>query len=78
MPVQSYVNRSDIAGGSTLGNISNSHVSLNTVDIGLAQLAMHSTYETAGIKDIAYMIKAITQFYKTNIHKDKDGNYKFL
>jgi aspartyl aminopeptidase len=78
VPVQSYVNRSDIAGGSTLGNISNSHVSLNTVDIGLAQLAMHSPYETAGIKDIAYMIKAITQFYKTNIHKDKDGNYKFL
>ena len=46
VPIQTYVNRSDIAGGSTLGNISNSHVSINTVDIGLAQLAMHSPYET--------------------------------
>ena len=59
VPVQSYVNRSDIPGGSTLGNISNSHISLNTVDIGLAQLAMHSPYETAGIKDTELMIKAV-------------------
>ena len=44
----------------TLGNISNSHVSVNTVDIGLAQLAMHSAYETAGVKDTTYMIEALT------------------
>lgn len=57
---RTYANRSDIAGGSTLGNISNSHVSVNTVDIGLAQLAMHSAYETAGVKDTTYMIEALT------------------
>ncbi len=63
VPYQTYANRSDIAGGSTLGNISNSHVSVNTVDIGLAQLSMHSAYETAGVKDTTYMIKALKEFY---------------
>jgi M18 family aminopeptidase len=65
--VQSYVNRSDIPGGSTLGNISNSHISINTVDIGLAQLAMHSPYETAGVKDTESMIKAVKKFYEMAI-----------
>ena len=51
VPVQTFTNRSDMAGGSTLGNISNTRVALNTVDIGLPQLAMHSPYETAGIND---------------------------
>lgn len=45
VPLQVFINRSDVLGGSTLGNISGSHVALNTVDIGLAQLAMHSPYE---------------------------------
>ena len=58
VPVQTFVNRSDIAGGSTLGNISNTKVALNTADIGLAQLAMHSPYETAGVKDTEYLVKA--------------------
>ena len=49
--VSVYVNRSDILGGSTLGNISTTQVSVNTVDIGLAQLAMHSPYETGSVKD---------------------------
>ena len=53
VPVQHFVNRSDVLGGGTLGNIANSHVSINTVDIGLPQLAMHSAYETAGVKDVA-------------------------
>ena len=48
VPVQTFTNRSDMAGGSTLGNISNTHVALNTVDIGLPELAMHSPYETGG------------------------------
>ena len=52
IPYQVFVNHSDEPGGSTLGNISNSHVSVNTADIGLPQLAMHSAYETAGIYDI--------------------------
>ena len=76
--VQSYVNRSDIPGGSTLGNISNSHISLNTVDIGLAQLAMHSPYETAGVKDTEYMIKAVKKFYETAIMADEEGIYRLI
>ncbi|MCR5272665.1 MAG: M18 family aminopeptidase [Lachnospiraceae bacterium] len=71
IPHQSYVNNSDIAGGSTLGNISNAHVSLNTVDIGLAQLAMHSPYETAGALDTDHMIRGIKAFYDTHITKEK-------
>jgi aspartyl aminopeptidase len=63
VPVQTFVNRSDMAGGSTLGNISNTQVALNTVDIGLPQLAMHSPYETSGIKDTAYLIKAAAVFF---------------
>lgn len=63
VPVQTFVNRSDMAGGSTLGNISNTKVALRTVDIGLPQLAMHSPYETAGTKDTAYMIRAIQEFF---------------
>ena len=74
MPVQTYVNRSDIPGGSTLGNISNAHISLNTVDIGLAQLSMHSPYETAGIKDTKYMIDAIKKFYETSIYTNRNGS----
>ena len=76
--VQSYVNRSDIPGGSTLGNISNSHISLNTVDIGLAQLAMHSPYETAGVKDTESMIKAVKKFYETAIMADEEGIYRLI
>ena len=63
VPVQTYVNRSNIAGGSTLGNLSNRHISIRTVDVGLPQLAMHSAYETAGIKDTEYMIKAMEVFF---------------
>lgn len=55
--------RSDMAGGSTLGNISNTQVALNTVDIGLPQLAMHSPYETAGVKDTEYLVRAAKEFF---------------
>lgn len=63
VPFQHYSNRSDIPGGSTLGNISSLKVSINTVDIGIAQLAMHSSYETAGVMDTYYMIKVIEEFF---------------
>ena len=63
VPFQVFTNRSDILGGSTLGNISNTKVALNAVDIGLAQLAMHSPYETAGIKDTWYLIQAAGEFF---------------
>ena len=75
VPYQTFTNRSDILGGSTLGNISNAHVSLNTIDIGLAQLAMHSTYETAGTKDVTYLIEALKAFYNTSIEQVEDGQY---
>jgi len=77
VPVQYFANRSDVPGGSTLGNISNAHLSMNTADIGLAQLAMHSCYETAGTKDAEYMIAAVKAFYDTNIVMLDDGTYRF-
>lgn len=58
VPYQTFVNRSDMAGGSTLGNISNTQVPMKTVDIGLAQFAMHSVYETTGAKDTESLAKA--------------------
>lgn len=73
VPYQVFTNRSDMAGGSTLGNISNSKVSLNTVDIGLPQLAMHSAYETVGIKDTYYLVKAIENFYSYSITQEENG-----
>ena len=68
--LQSYYNRADMLGGSTLGSISDTRVSIPTVDIGLPQLAMHSANETAGARDLAEMIKALREFYKTSIRKD--------
>lgn len=64
VPYQTYANRSDIPGGSTLGNIAMSQVSVSTVDIGLPQLAMHSALETAGAKDPEYLIKALRTFFQ--------------
>ena len=63
VPWQTFVNRSDIPGGSTLGNISNTQVPMNTVDIGLPQLSMHSPYETAGVRDTEYFVKAAKEFF---------------
>ena len=67
VPVQKFLNRSDILGGSTLGNISGTQVALNSVDIGLAQLAMHSPYETGGIKDTDYLIAAAKEFFRASV-----------
>jgi aspartyl aminopeptidase len=75
VPYQTFVNRSDVAGGSTLGNISNAHVSINGVDIGLAQLAMHSPYETAGAKDTEYLVKLTKTFYETVIENQSGLAY---
>lgn len=63
VPCQTFANRSDIAGGGTLGNISTSHVSVSSVDIGLPQLAMHSAMETAGVKDTKYAVEAFKVFF---------------
>lgn len=75
VPYQTFVNRSDVPGGSTLGNISNAHVSINGVDIGLAQLAMHSPYETAGAKDTEYLLKFAKNFYETVIENVSGLDY---
>lgn len=67
VPYQAYANRSDLAGGSTLGSIADTLLPVRSVDIGLAQLAMHSAYETAGANDLEYLIRAMTAFYSSNI-----------
>ena len=76
VPVQIFYNRSDLAGGSTLGNISTTQLSLNTVDIGLAQLAMHSAYETAGVKDTEYLARASEVFFSGAVTGTGDGRYR--
>lgn len=75
VPVQSYSNRSDIPGGGTLGNISATRLSVNTADIGLAQLAMHSSYETAGSMDTLYLERVVSEFFRTKIVRSDDGGY---
>lgn len=65
VPVQRFANRPDLRGGGTLGHISLAHVSVPTLDIGLAQLAMHSCYETAGAKDTEYLVRAARAFYES-------------
>ena len=71
--VQTYCNRADIPGGSTLGNISLSQVSVPTVDIGLPQLAMHACYETAGVQDVQDLETVMTRFYSTTLEKAGEG-----
>lgn len=73
VPTQVYANRSDLPGGSTLGSISNVRVAMNTVDIGLAQLSMHSCWETAGREDTCYMEDASRAFYSSRIDCSRDG-----
>ena len=64
VPCQYFVNHSDVAGGSTLGNILTSQIDLRGVDMGAALWAMHSVRETASCADHAYIIKAFTRFYE--------------
>ncbi len=64
IPFQVFFNNSDVTGGSTLGNISTSQFSIPTVDIGAAQLAMHSPYETAGTQDTLNLTEGMRAFYK--------------
>lgn len=73
VPYQNYTNRSDVPGGSTLGNIASSKVSIKMVDVGLAQLAMHSSYETAGLKDTYYMIKVVEEFFNSHLKETESG-----
>ncbi len=73
VPVQRFTNRADMPGGSTLGNISSAHVSVDTVDIGLPQLAMHSCYETAGARDTEYLIRAARELFSRSFRRGRNG-----
>ena len=76
VPTQQYANRSDMPGGSTLGSIATTLTPMLSVDIGMAQFAMHSAYETAGANDIDHLINASTAFYNTNLTVIADGQYR--
>lgn len=76
VPYQVFLNRSDMIGGSTLGNLSANQVPVNCVDIGLPQLAMHSPYETAGAKDTAYLVRAAKVFYESSVQETASGEYR--
>ena len=78
VPVQTFWNRSDQPGGSTLGNISTSQVAVNSVDIGLPQLAMHSSYEVTGAEDTVRLVKAAAVYYAASIRGSGDGNYRLM
>ena len=73
VPTQTYYNRPDIPGGSTLGYVSLTHVSVPTADIGLAQLAMHSCYETAAVADVAHLEDAMAAFFSCALEVTDDG-----
>ncbi len=75
VPIQHFANRADKRSGGTLGNIANTQVSIHTIDIGLAQFAMHSSFETAGAKDTEYMAKALAAYYEKAITLHPDGGY---
>ena len=75
VPVQHYSNRPDLPGGSTLGSIANTHFSVLTADVGLAQLAMHAACETAGAEDTDHLIRAAAAFYGATLRQGEDGGY---
>ena len=75
VPVQNYYNRADLAGGTTLGCVSVTQVSVPSVDIGLPQLAMHSCYETAGTQDTLSLVAAMRKYYQMQLQTHADGSY---
>ncbi len=75
VPVQTYYNRADLPGGGTLGRISLTQISVPTADIGLAQLSMHSAWETAGVKDSEYLVNAMKAYYGSTLECPRDGSF---
>ena len=75
VPVQTYANRADQPGGSTLGNLLSQQVSVPMVDIGMAQLAMHAAVETAGSRDPDYLADACAAFYGCRLTRRGDGGF---
>ncbi len=78
VPFQTFANRSDMAGGSTLGNLSNMQASMHAVDMGCPQLAMHSSYETAGTRDVDLAIRAMQAFFDTDIRIDGAHGFELV
>ncbi len=76
VPVQTYYNRADLPGGSTLGRLSLAQVSVLSADIGLAQLAMHSCYETAGVGDALALEEVMQEYYSTDLEITGDGSVR--
>ena len=76
VPVQHFANRADLAGGSTLGNLATTQVSVNAIDIGLPQLAMHSSYETAGAKDTEYLVHALQYIFSCKLRALPNGEWE--
>jgi aspartyl aminopeptidase len=76
VPFQSYANRADLVGGSTLGNILVHQLPVASADVGLAQLSMHSCLETAGSYDSIFMMKMAKVFFETKFSLSCDGGYK--
>ena len=77
IPLQFFANRSDIGGGSTLGGIASTRVSINSADVGLAQLAMHSSYETASTADSAAMANLNEAFFSSGLIANGAESYRF-
>lgn len=76
VPHQTFANRSDMAGGGTLGNLSNMQVSMHGVDVGLPQLAMHSAYETAGARDVELGVDALAAYFRCDLHIDGADSFE--
>lgn len=75
VPVQTFTNRADEPGGSTLGNLQSHSLPIPMADIGLAQLAMHSAVETAAVSDANAMVRAVAAFYRVHLRALGDGVY---
>lgn len=72
IPYQDFVCRADMDSGSTLGGVSEAHVSVNSVDLGIPQLAMHSSCELIGSKDVFFLYKTVLEFYNSTFIKQKN------
>ena len=73
VPLQTYQNRADIRGGSTLGSIADTHLGIPAVDIGIPQLAMHAAVETCARADVTAMVNAIRACLEAKITKTETG-----
>lgn len=76
IPLQLYTNRSDIPGGSTLGNLSSQKLSIPGADVGVALLGMHASYETAGARDTAWLIRLVEEYYRHLIWQETPGLFR--